>query len=252
MSRWATTALKYSKNVVMFLIILVLIWFVYRMTLSALRTFLLPKPTTEPVKDANGVPQVAPADFATTDIVKFNATLGLVNDIDSDRTLDALLSGVFGPVVVLVYADWCHHCKNMMPAYEQAAKTSPIPFVRIQGHKAPVTARKHMIAGYPTIFGVANVNGVSTGAPPRRYASARSAEAFVEFAVALQGSKSVEIPAVATNPPVQQVEMKYPPNFATYAVPPTVAPSVPEVPKEILQSPEGTPKDNLVVEVLKN
>ena len=116
MTRWATTALKYSKNVVMFLIIIVLLWFIYRMTLSALRTFLLPKPEGEPIKDANGVPQTMPTDFASTDLVKFNGSLGLINDIDSDRTLDALLEGFFGPCLLYTSPSPRDRQKSRMPS----------------------------------------------------------------------------------------------------------------------------------------
>lgn len=120
--------------------------------------------------------QQGPIDFADSDIVHYTAKPGHVTDLESDRTLDALLSGQLGPAVVLVYADWCGHCKNMMDAYEMAAKQANVPFVRIQGAKCPVSARKYQVLGYPTIFGVATIGG-----PLRKFGSARTIDNFVNF-----------------------------------------------------------------------
>jgi thiol-disulfide isomerase/thioredoxin len=180
------------------------------------------------------------ADFNPTDLVQYTAKLGVVQELNSDRTIDAILSGTFGPTVVLVYAEWCAHCKNMMPAFEEAAKESKIPFVKVQGQYAPVTGRKQLIAGYPTILGVASVppNG-----PPRRYGGMRSKEAFLEFATALHGSAPVAQPIV---PPIAK-ELAYPPNIEQVAIKPVVH----EMPKETIQVlPELLANDGPKIEIL--
>ena len=52
------------------------------------------------------VPKVS---FATEDAVSYSPVLGKVNDVSSDRTADALLSGTLGPAVVLFGAE-CSIC----------------------------------------------------------------------------------------------------------------------------------------------
>jgi len=122
-------------------------------------------------------------DFAPHDTIDFSPTLGAVTDIESDKTVDAILTGNFGPAVVVFVADWCGHCKNIAAAYEAAASQSDIPFVRIKGEFAPVSSSKFGIAGYPTVLGFASVGG-----PPRRFASQRTPDALVQFAVGLRGT----------------------------------------------------------------
>jgi thiol-disulfide isomerase/thioredoxin len=179
MSRWTSIALRFSKNIVLGLLVLVTLWFVYRVTTRTLKSLL--RPSTD---NATKTP-VEPT-FDESDIITWDSPKGGLHTVTSDRTIDAILSGTFGPAVVLVYADWCGHCKNMMAAFEESAKKSTIvPFIKVQGHHIPVTARKHMIAGYPTIFGVASL---PVGAPPRRYNGPRNADSFSEFASALVGT----------------------------------------------------------------
>lgn len=188
MANWTSLVLRVSKTVVLGLLVLVTSWFLYRLSTRALKSVLgAPQPQEAAAPSAS-------ADFDTSDQVQYSPAPGSVVEVTSDRTVDAILSGAFGPHVVLVYADWCTHCRNMTDAYEAAAKMSKVPFVKIQGAKAIVTGRKHMVAGYPTVFGVANVGG-----PPRRYASARTPEAFVEFATALAPSLAAA-PVVAALP----------------------------------------------------
>jgi thiol-disulfide isomerase/thioredoxin len=93
----------------------------------------------------------------------------------------------------MVYAEWCVHCKNMMPAFESAAKSSSVPFVRVTGPQTPVSCSKYAVAGYPTIFGVGSVLG-----SPRRFAGQRTADALHDFAKALGSSGT---PGMASGTP---------------------------------------------------
>lgn len=158
-------------------------------------------------------------EFASSDVVNFVPKLGTVIDVSSDKTTDALLSGTFGPCVVVFVAEWCVHCKNMNDAFETAAKTSSVPFVRVQGPKVPVSGQKYAVAGYPTIFGVANVGG-----PPRRYASLRTVEGLSEFASGLAPAAPVAAPVVAAAEPAATVPEPTVPT-ASLPVEPPVVPS---------------------------
>lgn len=136
-----------------------------------------------------------PLVFADADVVTFSPSLGSVLEVTSDKTMDALLSGQFGPCVVMVYAEWCSHCKNMEAAYAEAAAKSQVPFIKVPGAKAPVSGAKYTITGYPTVFGINTLKSLS------RYSGTRTADALLEFSRNLSGlvgpDKTVEsAPAV--------------------------------------------------------
>ena len=169
MSAW-TSVLKTSKKAVFGLMVLVALWWAYRIVVR-----LVFKNGSKPEK----VPEFAPTDLVNG---AFKPVVGAITDIDSDRTTDAVLSGAYGPCVVMFYADWCHHCRNMEAAYAAAAAAASIPFLRVEGSKTPVCNRKHAVGGYPTILGVANMPGL-----PRRFNAVRSVESLLEFALALTG-----------------------------------------------------------------
>lgn len=176
MARWTSQLIRVSKQIVFGLIVLVIVWFMYSVSQRYLKSILAPVP------EAKTIPS-----FADSDVVKFVATSKTVpSEVTSDKTADAILSGAFGPAVVVFYADWCVHCQNMSAAYEEAAKAAGIPFVRVQGSLAPVSSRKYGVTGYPTILGVANVGGL-----PRRFAAPRTKEALLEFAMGLSPADTV-------------------------------------------------------------
>jgi thiol-disulfide isomerase/thioredoxin len=178
MARWTSAAIKMSRQVVIGLIVLVVLWLLYNVGKRYLKAIL--EPPKEPAP-------VALPSFQEADAVKFVPTTGAPIEVASDKTADAILSGSFGPAVVVFYADWCVHCKNMMDAYESAAIKASIPFVKVSGASAPVTGRKYGVTGYPTIFGVASIAGGLAGGP-RRHNGPRTEASFLEFATALGGS----------------------------------------------------------------
>jgi len=159
--------LTLMKKIVVGLMVLTVLWFLYNFSTRLLKSF------------TKGQPKTLAAEFNANDAVNYVPQLGLVQELKSDKTVDAILSGAYGPHVVMVYAEWCSHCKNMMDAYDAAAKSGSIPFIRIQGSNAPVTSAKHSIAGYPTVLGSSSSGG------PKRFASVRTPEALLDFANSL-------------------------------------------------------------------
>jgi thiol-disulfide isomerase/thioredoxin len=125
---------------------------------------------------------VLPAHFDSRDTIQYAPVLGHVLDTASDMTVNALLSGGLGPAVVMIYADWCRHCTDMMPAFEEAAVASGVQFVRIQGVAAPVTCQKHKVLGFPTILGI-HENGTVM-----RFNDVRTSQKLLEFASSLMPS----------------------------------------------------------------
>jgi len=201
---WTATTLKLAKNVVFGLLVLVFIWFLYRFSM---RLF-FQKTEAAPLA----------ATFLDSDSVKMTGlSRGLVVDVDSDKTADAILSGLFGPAVVQFYAPWCSHCKNMSEFYEAAAKGSSVPFVRVLGSSCPATITKFGVAGYPTIFGV---SGPGT---PTRFGSARTTEAFSDFAKSLLPVAPAPVAAPEAVAPVV-------PNMASVIASLAAPPSLPIAP----------------------
>jgi len=72
-----------------------------------------------------------------------------VFDLNNESEADAFSDGI-----LMVYAPWCGHCKNMMPAYDMASTQSKVQFARLEGSKAPGFMQKHEIRGFPTILSV--------------------------------------------------------------------------------------------------
>ena len=180
MVRWTSAAIKMSRQILLALIVVAFVWLLYSVAKRYIALALGPK-------------DLAPATaqtFQDADVVKWVPTTCSISEVTSDKTADAILSGAFGPAVVVFYADWCVHCQNMMGSYAAAAAKAHIPFVKVQGGGAPVTSRKYGVTGYPTVFGVANVGGL-----PRRYGAARTEQAFLEFANALSPVEAVAAPA---------------------------------------------------------
>lgn len=146
----------------------------------------------------------APIQFDSRDTVSYSPVPQKVFDSVSDMTVNAVLSGGLGPAVVMIYADWCVHCKNMMPAFEEAASKSSVQFIRIQGNAAPVVAQKHKVMGYPTILGISDTNQV------HRFNEQRTVDKLVEFSNLLITKKIPEqvvvIPEqISTQQNLQQV-----------------------------------------------
>lgn len=168
MAAWTSKVLNFLKQLLTGLLVTAVLWYIYKFTAKKLKSL-----TAKAVEET-------PLVFSADDYVQFVPKVGSVIDIKSDRTADAILAGTFGPAVVMVYADWCVHCKNMMQAYELASSQADMPFVRIQGHHMPVTGKKRGVMGYPTVFGVSHDGTVS------QFAKERIVSHLMEFAAGLR------------------------------------------------------------------
>tara|TARA_Y100001958_G_scaffold41220_1_gene27192 strand:- start:330 stop:761 length:432 start_codon:yes stop_codon:yes gene_type:complete len=80
--------------------------------------------------------------------------------------------------VVLGYADWCGHCQQCKPAYEQAAKQSKTPFYQVNCEKA-FTAEQMQQLG---IQGFPHIVLMSKGNVLRQHSDERTVESFTQFA----------------------------------------------------------------------
>lgn len=78
-----------------------------------------------------------------------------VHDTASASETETLLTGGSKPVVLLLYATWCHHCKVMMNAFHQAADSfRGADWVRAEGSVAGNLTKRPDVRGFPTVFGI--------------------------------------------------------------------------------------------------
>jgi thiol-disulfide isomerase/thioredoxin len=76
-----------------------------------------------------------------------------VRDLVGNESAEAFLADK-SPGLLMVYAPWCGHCKNMMPAYESASTKTQRRFARLEGSTAQSFLQKHEIRGFPTLLTV--------------------------------------------------------------------------------------------------
>jgi protein disulfide-isomerase-like protein len=73
----------------------------------------------------------------------------------SDKTIDGAI-GAPGDMLVMFFAPWCDHCKEMMPQFEEAAgiieaQSLEIKFAKLDASKYEDTAKKFHVEGYPSL-----------------------------------------------------------------------------------------------------
>jgi thiol-disulfide isomerase/thioredoxin len=83
---------------------------------------------------------------------------------------------------ILYYADWCPHCKPVIPEFDKLAPNGEVVVggqkVKVSKYEISAEKEKHKAAnvtGYPTIK-FSDVDGTMT-----EYKGSRTAEAFLEF-----------------------------------------------------------------------
>ena len=215
MAKLTTKIFDVLRQIVLGSIIVLFVYTLYKFVSKKVRSLTIP----------NSVQELT---FLETDVIEFSQKANREpQDIKSDKTCDALMSGKLGPVVIMFYAPWCIHCKNMIPAFEEAAKLSNVPFVMIEGQHAPLSSKKYQIQGYPTIF------GVKPGAPPERFAEQRTTSNLLLFASKTSPVVAYEEAQVAVAQAVAQAAVQAVPaqvgiQAQQVAVPAQVAVQAPE------------------------
>lgn len=102
-------------------------------------------------------------------------------EFDTSEQAEAFMSSDTQRGLLLIYTNWCGHCKNMMPAYLEAArelKAEGIVIARVEAPKAGSEfMKKYKITGFPTIL----VGGKNK----KEFDGERSTESIVRFARSL-------------------------------------------------------------------
>lgn len=131
-----------------------------------------------------------------------------VLDLQNGDEADGFLSQ--GPAILMVYATWCGHCKNMMPAYDQVSTQTNVKFARIEGHKAPQFMQKHGIRGFPTLLTVNRVNELNRYMGGRDVGSLLSAANELATAVVSPPAAPAESALVTPPSPAAAVDTAAP------------------------------------------
>jgi len=83
---------------------------------------------------------------------------------------------------ILYYADWCPHCKNVLPEFKKLAPNGSVVVggqnVKVSAYEQTKDADKHAgknVKGFPTIR-FSDVDGTTT-----EYTGQRTSEAFLEY-----------------------------------------------------------------------
>jgi hypothetical protein len=116
----------------------------------------------------------------------------LTSEFVEDLTSESQISEIFEPSseskILLVHTNWCGHCRNMMRAFMEAAKsdessTKRTKWFRIDGSKAPNFVKRKDLKGFPTIYGISADNGVVS-----QHSGSRDVESLLLFSRSLNVS----------------------------------------------------------------
>ena len=143
---------------------------------------------------ATGAPSLVPPSKQPVSVGPTN-----VLELQSGDEADGFLSQ--GPAILMVYATWCGHCKNMMPAYDQASTMTSVKFARLEGHKAQQFLQKHGIRGFPTLLTVNRGNELGRHMGGRDIGSLLAAANALVTPPAPTVSSEAPADAVVTVPP---------------------------------------------------
>ena len=79
-----------------------------------------------------------------------------VKDATSDAEAQSFITGDGTVKIILLHAQWCGHCRNMMNSFVSAAASSDksITWHRVDANVSPSLVRRDDVKGFPTVFGV--------------------------------------------------------------------------------------------------
>lgn len=101
------------------------------------------------------------ADLKNIDMNKFKDQLSKFNT-NEDKKINK--GNNKNKKLVLIYAEWCGHCKKMKPEWDKFEKTYPDNCVSYESEtqEAKNLFKKHNLSGYPSILVMENDNLVTT------------------------------------------------------------------------------------------
>lgn len=130
--------------------------------------------------------------------------------------------------LVLFHANWCHHCKDLMPVWQQAKSSlaGKVATKELEQGEAGSLPQKYGIQGFPTIL--LFPSGLSGSIPPVQYPGPRDVHSIVAFALS-GGREGFSLPPPQPTPtglpPSQPVGGGPPQGWGARPPPPPPLPS---------------------------
>ena len=147
------------------------VWLLLGALIAMLAIVLLNKPTPTPIAP----PSTYPIPTASVPPQKTQAVIPN-NVVDLQTAAEATEFLIKGGLV-MVYAPWCGHCKNMMPALEEASNAPNTRVGRFEGGKDPKFMQEQAIRGFPTLL----TTGTGEGEFPK-FQGGRDVQSLIQAA----------------------------------------------------------------------
>jgi len=153
-------------------------WILIGALLTMLAIILLnkPAPPSIPAPLSGGASGSAPAAASGSPVPMTKPASGpnkIIEIQNSQEAHDFLAQGG----LLMIYAPWCGHCKNMMPALEEASNAPNTRVGRFEGGKEPKFMAEQNIRGFPTLL----LKGTGSGEYPK-YSGGRDAQSLIQVA----------------------------------------------------------------------
>lgn len=125
------------------------VWLLIGALLAMLAMVLLNKPSPPPIAPPT-LPTAFGAPLASPSPVQKPPSIP--NKVVEVQSADEATQFLKQGGLLMVYAPWCGHCKNMMPALEEASNAPNTRIARFEGSKEPRFMAEQGIRGFPTLL----------------------------------------------------------------------------------------------------
>jgi thiol-disulfide isomerase/thioredoxin len=153
-------------------------WLLIGALLTMLAMVLLNKPAPPPIAPLTSAgPVLGSSSGSLGSPVPITKPLSGPNKIVDIQNSQEAIAFLSQGGLLMIYAPWCGHCKNMMPALEEASNAPNTRVGRFEGGKEPKFMAEQNIRGFPTLL----LKGSGTGEFPK-YNGGRDAQSLIQAA----------------------------------------------------------------------
>jgi thiol-disulfide isomerase/thioredoxin len=147
------------------------VWLLMGALLAMLAIVLLNKPTPTPIAPPTAYP------IPTVNVPQTKPQTVIPNNVVDIQTGAEAVEFLKQGGLVMVYAPWCGHCKNMMPALEEASNAPGTRIGKFEGGKDPKFMQEQAIRGFPTLL----TTGTGEGEFPK-FQGGRDVQSLIQAA----------------------------------------------------------------------
>lgn len=141
-----------------------LVWILFGALLAILGVLVLNKQTPVALPPALPAYQPNPTPLPSAQLPQYpTKPVGGPNKVKVLQSAEEVKEFLSGGGLVMVYAEWCGHCKNMMPALEEASNSPGTRIGKFDGTKDQKFMQEQGIRGFPTVL----LKGTGEGEYPK-------------------------------------------------------------------------------------